>query len=913
MEKINVPIDSFREKIIDSDVEKLEDRHERLVREQNIDSHTAAREVVEDLRTGRVESIDSRPKISNEEKNEIVLNLTPETHDDVMSHLLSIMQTRGVKNALKVAEAMNSHHILDDFERFLVQYVKAGYESKGLGTKSAFSRTLRMTLLEISVPEITEDNREASVKELISSVESIFAGMSAGNNDSVDEPEHFTIEIAVANHSDQFVFYAAVPNSKRRLFENHVRAIYKNVEILEHSDDYNIFNESGVSVISTAKLDNNSAYPLKDYTKFDSDPIHALLASFSHIDREGEGAAVQFVIKPHNKKYNESYHKKIDRLKKGEDVKDVLRNGDGVMAGVSEIVGEIFKASKKDDDKKSRNIEKNQAVSELLKEKAESPVCPTNIRIVVSSQDKTHAEEILRDIESSFNQFMLPGSNGLTFTREKGMSLRSVMKDFTFRRFSEKNSLQMSYKELATTVHFPVTQAHATPNLKHSKSGSRSAPIGVPESGILLGLNNSRGRSTKIFMSPDDRLRHFYTIGQTGTGKTSLLKNMIMEDIRNGEGVCMIDPHGSDVLDILGLIPASRYEDVIYFDPASVERPMGLNMLEFDHKYPEQKTFVVNELLGIFNKLFDMKTAGGPMFEQYFRNAVLLSMEDVDSGSTLLDVSRVLTSKPYREQKLSKCTNPIVIQFWHEVADKAGGEASLANIVPYITSKFDNFLSNDIMRPIIAQEKSAFNFREVMDQKKILLVNLSKGRLGDLNSHLIGLILVGKILMAALSRAGTNKDALPPFYLYIDEFQNVTTDSISTILSEARKYKLGLTLAHQFIGQIDEEIRDAVFGNVGSMAVFRIGVDDAEHFEKTFAPHFGKGDLTSLDNYHAYLKLLVNGKTMDPFDIVTIRPEKSDSNMAQSLKELSYLKYGRPATEVNMEILAKYAKLANKQ
>jgi hypothetical protein len=370
----------------------------------------------------------------------------------------------------------------------------------------------------------------------------------------------------------------------------------------------------------------------------------------------------------------------------------------------------------------------------------------------------------------------------------------------------------------------------------------------------------------------------------------------------------MIDPHGSDINDVLAAIPKERAEDLIYFDPSYTARPMALNMLEYDRRFPEQKTFIVNEMLSIFNKLFDMKTAGGPMFEQYFRNAVLLTIEDPDSGNTLLDVSRVLANKAFREMKLSRCANPIVVQFWREVADKAGGEAALANIVPYITSKFDNFLANDIMRPIISQEKSSFNFRDVMDSKKILLVNLTKGRLGDINSNLIGLIIVGKLLLAALSRTDSSSADLPPFYMYIDEFQNITTDSIATILSEARKYKLSLHIAHQFIAQLEDEIKDAVFGNVGSIATFRVGAEDAEYLEKQLGPVFTAKDIVNLDNYNAYLKLLVNGRPAKPFNIETLQVPITGGADVSKFKELSYIKFGRERAEVEAEILLKYQK-----
>jgi hypothetical protein len=326
-------------------------------------------------------------------------------------------------------------------------------------------------------------------------------------------------------------------------------------------------------------------------------------------------------------------------------------------------------------------------------------------------------------------------------------------------------------------------------------------------------------------------------------------------------------------------------------------------MLEYDVRFPEQKTFVVNEMMSIFNKLFDMKVAGGPMFEQYFRNATMLVIDDPETGNTLLDVSRVLSDQAFRAMKLARCKNPTVVQFWNDIAGKAGGEASLANVVPYITSKFDVFLSNDIMRPVISQRQSSFDFRRIMDEKKILLVNLAKGRLGDVNSNLIGLIIVGKLLMAALSRVDALGQDLPPFYLYIDEFQNITTDSISAILSEARKYKLSLTVAHQFIAQLDAKIRDAVFGNVGSMAVFRVGAEDAKFLETQFAPRFVQKDLMGIENYNFYLKMLSGGVPVEPFNVRLPAPERFDLERVDKLKQLSYLKYGRRREEVEEEIM----------
>jgi DNA helicase HerA-like ATPase len=404
-----------------------------------------------------------------------------------------------------------------------------------------------------------------------------------------------------------------------------------------------------------------------------------------------------------------------------------------------------------------------------------------------------------------------------------------------------------------------------------------------------------------------DRLRHCYVIGQTGTGKTGLLKNMIMQDIRNGDGVAYVDPHGTDIEDILAAVPPERAADVIYFDPAYTERPMGLNMLEYDRARPEMKTFVVDEVYGIFRKLYqDVPEAFGPMFEQYYRNAVQLVVEDPDSGSTFLEIPRIFADTAFRNLKLSRCKNPVIVQFWRGIAEKAGGDPSLENVAPYITSKFDVFLTNDIMRPIVAQERSAFNFREILDSKKIFLANLSKGRLGDRNASLLGLVLVSKFLQAAFSRVDTRGE-LPPFYLYIDEFQNFATPSIGTILSEARKYKLSLTIAHQFISQVDEKIRDAVIGNVGTKIAFRIGAQDAEFLEKQFTPVFTAQDLENQQNRHASVTLLVNGVPARPFTIQTVDLPQVDFGRVDALKELSYRTYGRDRAEVEAEVQKKYA------
>ncbi len=862
-------------------------------------------------------------KLPESTKREIVLDLAPETHDKKIEELLEMLSTKGIKNTLDILKVMNNPHIDDDFHRFLVEYIKKGFDVPGLKEKSPLDKTLRHTLYEVALPETKKEEKEKQLKEMLSSMEQFYAGMLSSadlSNIAGHSNNHFTIELAVSEGSEEFIFYVSIPDEKSALFEKQILSIFPNAKIAEKKDDYNVFNNDGVAVASIAKQARNPIYPIKTYDQFDYDPLNVLLNTLSKINKDGEGAAVQIILNPMGDYYIKTYKEALDEIQKGTKVKkaiDIQHTFWGEFKKVlkdsgKQVIEEVFSGvtdtggEKKKDDDEAKVVD--EIASEQIKIKLATPIIESNIRIVASAENGMRAEAILSDIESAFNQFQNSLGNTLEFKRQKKGDLTETLRNFTYREFVSENAMPTSIRELATIMHFPVSQ-NSSPQLKQSKAGTAPAPIGLSKEGLFLGKNKHRNMVTDIYITPDDRLRHFYAIGQTGTGKSTLLRNMIIQDIKNGDGVCFIDPHGSDVQDILAHIPPERYDDVIYFDPSNTERPMALNMLEYNREFPEQKTFVVNELFSIFQKLYGANPESmGPMFEQYFRNATMLVIEDPESGSTLLDVSRVLSVKSFRDMKIAKCKNPIVVQFWKEIAEKAGGEGSLQNIVPYIVSKFDVFLANDIMRPIIAQEKSSFNFREIMDSKKILLVNLAKGRLGDINASLIGLILVGKILMAALSRVDSFGKHMNPFYLYIDEFQNITTPSISTILSEARKYKLSLNIAHQFIAQLDEKIRDAVFGNVGSMAVFRVGADDADFLQKQFEPVFTMNDIMNNDNMNCYLRMLSGGKPVRPFNIEFTWPPKGNDDIVDKLKELSGLKFGRPRDDIEKEVQLKYKK-----
>ncbi len=829
-----------------------------------------------------------------------------ETSLNVVEEVIHVAEEHGIRNVLSAIEKITDSFRMDVVHDALVAHLRVGKKIADFKEGTPAWNVLHMTLFSVSLPEISrDDEKEQDLEIVVSAMEQLYAGLGALARHEGREPLHFTIEIAVSDSSDTIIFYIAVPTIYIDLFEKQLLSLYPHAVITEEKNDYNIFVEGRTSLVSVAALEKHAIYPIRMYDSFSHDPLKVLLNAFSKIEREGGGASLQFLVRPRMNAYQSVYEEIIKKVEKGVSVKKAIDLSTTFGEIKHFIKDEFFTPKKRDDGDPARRVP--QDLVELFKNKIERPIYDVMVRIAVSAQDPQRAQQVLTEIQSGFDQFQNTQGNRFTFKNLSGSALKEELRGFSFREMTQKYILPLSLQELATMVHISKGSASLSPQFKQTQAVSSPAPIDLPREGTLLGTNKYRNVETDIFITPEDRLRHFYIIGQTGTGKTTLMKNMLMQDIRDGAGVCMIDPHGTDVYDVLASIPPEREKDLIYFDPSHLDDVIGLNMLEYDPARPEQKTFVVNELFSIFQKLYGaVPESMGPMFEQYFRNATLLVLEDPESGSTLLDVSRVMVDAEYRRLKLSRATNPVVVQFWREIATKAGGDAALENIVPYITSKFDVFTANDYMRPIIGQQTSSFNFRDIMDEKKILLVNLAKGRLGEINANLIGMILVGKILMAALSRSDSPGKVFPPFYLHIDEFQNITTNSIASILSEARKYKLGLTIAHQYIQQIEEKIKNAVFGNVGSMAVFRVGIEDATYLENQFAPVFTKNDLLYIPNHHAYVKVLARGTPTKPFDIETKAPPEGNPAHAEELIMASHARHGRPRADIEAEISARY-------
>lgn len=899
--------DSLLENEVASLRQKLAEKTEKVKSfEGRFSKESHAHDVVREYKETPIEKVvPEHSQITSGEKHRLIEWLKPKETDKQVEMLFQVMADKGIRNALHMSEELNNPEVEDDFERALVQYILSNHSVKNNVSKDEW-KALHMVLFEVVLPEGEGEGHTKNLQQMMGLMEQWYTSMQALASDpSNKEKNYYSLELSSSHGTTQVSFYCAVHVDYKEIFEKIVLGVFPRAQVKECKEDYNIFFHNSIVDCSYANVSLTGALPIKTYKKMEQDPMSLILSSFTKIKKDNEGLALQILVRPSSDFFVKKYTKMLDDLRKGETLKRVIDKQD-FLKETFHILGDAF-SSKTKEEKEKEEKDKLSHVDEVatkhVQEKLEHTIIEANIRIVASAESFVRVQSIRKDLEASFHQFNEIGGNSLVFKVLEGRRQKAMLHRFTYRLWNDDESVPLNLEELSTVFHFPEQNTELA-NIKEGKYKKSDAPQDMPKDGVILGYNESRLGKQMIHYDREDRMRHLYVIGQTGTGKSNILRNLIIQDIKNGDGCCYIDPHGTDIIDILAHIPPERSDDVIYFDPAHMPRPMGLNMLEYDREFPEQKTFVINELLGIFNKLFDMKVAGGPGFEMYFRNATRLVMEHPESGNTLIDVGRVFSDKDYRDYKLSKCKDPLVLQFWQN-AEKTKGDQGLENWVPHITSKFDNFTSNDIMRPIISQERSAFNIREIMDKKKIFLVNLSKGRLGDINSSLLGLVLVGKFAQAALSRV--NAVERPDFYLYIDEFQNVTTPAISSILSEARKYRLSLNIAHQYISQLSDDIKNAVFGNVGSMVVNRVGPDDAKYLESQFAPTFTASDIIKLDNYKAYIKLLVRGEPKKPFDINILPPEKGDISRINVLKELSYLKYGRPREEVEAEIMRKYS------
>jgi len=735
--------------------------------------------------------------------------------------------------------------------------------------------SLDSTLIEVSLPRDNEIKIDVAEQMFAS-----FASLRRGGRFSfLNSQPHISFEIV--GMPEDIRFYVNTPNKLKDFVEKQINGAYPEAEIKEVDqsnftregysvgNEYNIFPKEGKVAFASLRLKSLNYMSIKVFKDLPTDPLSSITSVLAKMGN-GEGAAIQLLLSPADSKWKKLGRAYLSKTKKAESNPETAK----YSADPKELEG--------------------------IENKIGKPGFDVVIRIVVSSKTMESAQAHLNNIVNSFSQF--DGLNSFTKNSHRFKGL--FMHDFIYRYSPIRGQTSvLTNEELATVFHFP-NKSVETPHIHWVTAKRAPAPAQIPQSGLFLGKSKYRGVDKPIYIDIDDRRRHMYVIGKTGTGKSEFLKAMIMQDIKNGEGVAVIDPHGDLIDDVLKLIPSKRSEDVILFDPSDTQRPMGFNML--DAKTEEQKHYIVSSIIGLMYKLFDPHQTGiiGPRFEHAIRNAMLTVM--YEKGSTFVEVVRVLTDASYVQELLPKVQDPIVRRYWtDQIAQTSDFHKS--EVLDYIVSKFGRFVTNKMIRNIIGQSYSSFDFRQVMDEGKILLINLSKGKIGEENSNFLGLILVPKILVAAMSRQDMPIDQRRDFFLYVDEFQNFATPDFAQILSEARKYRLNLIVANQFIGQMEEDVKNAIFGNVGSIISFRVGVTDANYLQHEYQPVFTEADLINVERFNTYVKTIVRGEPVTPFSMDLTRDISEEKKLAnprvsELIRELSRLKFGKDMAVVEAEI-----------
>jgi len=782
------------------------------------------------------------------------------------------------------------------------------------------SQSLSMSLFLVKMPKYEkkdEKEKQLDVKSLIESMEQVLAHFLYLKKPNFFEktflgvrPPRIVFEVASTVGGEDISFYIAVPEYMSSSAEKSIQGVYPDAVVEKVPEDYTVFEANGVVSASIMSLRRSFYFPVKTYKYLERDPLSVVTNALSKITPE-EGSAIQVVVQPSSLDMKRKEEKILSAIiEKGKNPRAAVEElqGGKMTRFISNMIwGMLNSTQKKTKDEKDKQKQQeqqkegtaNQVIIDAIKAKAQKPVFDVNIRLMAVGVDKIRSTEILSHLESAFSQFS-SSLNSFESNRVRKSRIKKIVYDFSFRNFVLRDNMVLNAEELTSVFHFPLPHIDS-PNIQWSKTREVAPPTELPLKGInKIGDAVFRGETKPVsFASKGDRRRHFYIVGQTGTGKSSLIREMIKQDIEAGEGVGVIDPNGDLIEDTIANIPKSRAEDVVLFEPFDTDRPGGLNMLEWTA--PEQKDFAISEMITIFSKLFPPEVIG-PMFEHYMRNAMLALMADKENPGTLVEIPRMFTDDEFMKEKVSKVVDPIVRSFWLKEWAKTTGQ-SRSDMLGYVVSKVGRFIENTMVRNIIGQTKSGFDLGDIMDNKKIFLANLSKGQTGEMNSSLLGLILVSKMQIAAFRRAGMPEDQRKDFYLYIDEFQNFTTDSIATILSEARKYRLNLILAHQFMPQLTDEIRNAVIGNVGNMASYRVGANDAEVLEKQFEPEFSSNDLLNVDNFHFICKMMINNNVSTPFKVKAMKPTDGNKEIVPSIKKLSKLKYTRPRALVEQEIL----------
>lgn len=774
-----------------------------------------------------------------------------------------------------------------------------------------YERGLKMVPLLIHLPPTSDDIDKGSrderdlTEELLSQAQVMYniiaSTATKGFKSKIYGQRHIAFEIVA--RQGLVYYYAVVPTVLIDIVRQAIVAAYPSArleEVIEHT----LFSQTGKmsgTIGGEFTLKKDYVYPIATYQDAKRDASRALLDALSSAGRE-DGVAVQLLLRPARDGWTKSSVSASEQITKNKGKKGALGN----LFSTQGVMGALWKPPEsnetKVEDKQLSSIDKQKV--ESIEEKTRYPGYETLVRVVVSSNTAARSQALLQNIIAAFALFDSPSSNGFKFSVSRDID--ELVTSYIFRFFPQSvNKNILNSVELATLFHLPTQGSISSTKVQRQQSKQVDGPTQVMEEGVLLGYNEYRGIKKPIRLSTNDRRRHTYIIGQTGTGKSVLLENLAYQDMLDGRGFAFVDPHGDSVEALLGKVPKERVEDIIYFNPGDMSNPIGLNMFEFDS--PDQKDFLVQEAINMLYGLYDPGHTGivGPRLEHIFRNCALLLMAD-PQGGTFIDIPKVLVDPEYMKSKLRHVTDQTVLDFWTKEWPAAQRSNEAGEVTSWVVAKFGPFISNDAMRNIIGQTKSGFNLRDIMDNKKILLVNLSKGRMGELNSKLLGIIFIMKFQAAAMGRADVPESQREDFCLFVDEFQNFATDSFESILSEARKYRLNLVMGNQFMTQLTDKIREAIIGNVGTVVSGRIGTTDAEIMIKRFRPTFEEDDLTKMPNHQSVTSVMINNVPSAPFSMSWIAPMgQTNTQLSDALKRLSASKYGKPRAEVEKAIFTR--------
>lgn len=701
-----------------------------------------------------------------------------------------------------------------------------------------------------------------------------------------------SFEIVSINRFVQFYFY--VPRELKDFIEGQFYAQYPDLEIIEVDDYAKSIKQEKYAIGLEMKTQKEDVYPIKTFQSFDADPLSGFTSVLSKLNAEDE-IWIQFCIAPADDKWQKRSISYVNSIKAGYDPSEPIWKS--FFKSVGSILAGVAKAPIQTETKKEEVTSISGPMATALKgieEKATKLGFKTVIRVVSLSPDHSRARHWLSATVGAFKQFNASHING--FVQGTILEGEGIVNLYQRRYLSDKG-LILNIEELASLFHLPGVSVD-TPSMDYAGSRKGEPPQNLPIQGkveeddlSVIGKTNFRGEEKIFGIKTPDRALHMYAIGKTGTGKSTLLKFLAIDDINKGRGLAVVDPHGDLIQDVLEYIPDNRLDDVVYFSPADSKYPIGFNLLE--NTNPEYKNIIASGIVGVFKKIFG--ESWGPRLEYILRNVVLGLLDY--KKATLLSVLRVLTDTKFRREVVATIKDPVIKDFFINEFERYDQKFRTEAVAP-IQNKVGQFLSSTTIRNIVGQESSTIDVRKVMDEGKILLIDLSIGKIGEDNSTLLGSLMITKIQMAAMSRADTPREQRRPFYLYVDEFQNFATDSFAVILSEARKYGLNLFITNQYIAQMPENVADAVFGNVGTLITFRVGAKDAEFLSREFVPVFDPEDLSNLNNYNIYLKMSIDGITSTPFSAQTLLPTYEPHNLVDQAIEKSRIKYSKPREEV---------------